>query len=711
MNNIAHHMPSSRTLLTLAILACLSGQAFAEDKSTDEANSWTLDRIVVTGTRESLHAPNTATATRTPTPVEEVPQSIQTLTRTLLEEQELQTVSDALVNVSGVAPSRTMETVLQSPLIRGFSVNYYFDGMPTYALPSAGADPATLVNVERIDVAKGPSSTLYGGGTGAPLSGLLNIVSKDPLPSFKASAALRGGSFGTLGAEADLNVGSEDSAVAFRINGMYETADSHIDLIDSRRHAVFPTLAWNISDNTRLVVRGQFNRLEQREYAGLPAELTVSPGLSIDRDVFAGAENAPRTSVENRMLTASLDHRFGDGSVLTAALRRYDGRVREYSTFPLLPLGGTLYAFGSGYVPSDADQTFATVSLLHTFEGATVDHRVLFGVDADRTDYRGEMGLDFGWGLVDYADRATNAPFGAAPALTELQDDHMRSLAAFAQDQISIGEKLDITAGLRWTQLDVRSRYTSSGFPFSDDDSRYRRFTPRLGLTYALSDKLSLFAGHARGFRGVVAAFGVSDPVPETSIANEAGLKFVDTIPGLTGSLSIYDIKRRNVVTPDPANIGFSIQTGEQRARGFETDLVYEPTDALSLLFNYAYTDAEVSKDNRLPEGDTLSRVPQHAGRIAGRYRFREGGLRGLEVGLGLSAVSSRELTLPNSVSVGGRALLDAQVAYAFPRATVSLSVANLLDRKGFEPYQYLGGAYVVPTVPRSAFLTIRTSF
>jgi iron complex outermembrane recepter protein len=78
-----------------------------------------------------------------------------------------------------------------------------------------------------------------------------------------------------------------------------------------------------------------------------------------------------------------------------------------------------------------------------------------------------------------------------------------------------------------------------------------------------------------------------------------------------------------------------SIQTGEQRAKGFETDLIWEPTRAVSVLFNYAWTDAEVTADNAPPVGDALPRIPEHSGRIAARYRVLDGAAKGLSFGAG----------------------------------------------------------------------------
>ncbi len=691
----------------LFFLGLVSSGAWAQ--TPDDPAPKVVERILIVGELDQDDGSVTATATRTATPVEQIPQSIQSVTLETLEDQQLQTISDALTNVSGVAPGRTLETVLQAPLIRGFPVIYYFDGLSTYGLPGATADPATLVNVARIDVAKGPSSTLYGGGAGAPLSGLLNIVSQDPGPKTGGSVALRGGSFGTLGGELDLDLPLSDPFL-FRLSGMYEGADSPIEVIDSRRFAIFPTFAWDLSEETRLTLRGAFNRLQQREYSGLPAEL-VLPGLAIDRETFAGAEDAPRTEVENRTLTATLTHRLANGTELSFAARRYENQTDEYSTFPLLQLAGTLYAFGSGYLPSEVEKTFFTASAAHRFDGKHSAHTLLLGVAYDRTDYRGGLGINLAWGLVDYASPATNAPYGGVPQPSDLQDDRLESLAVFAQDQIRLGDRLVLTGGLRWTRLEVRSLYTSGGFPFADNDDRYDELTPRLGATFALSDKISLFAGHARGFQGVVAAFGVAEPEPETSVSNEIGLKITQPIPGLTGTLALYDLKRRNVITADPSLPGFSIQTGEQRSRGFETDLSYLPGRGWSVLFNYTYADAEITEDNRLPVGDRLRRVPRHSGRLAAQYLFPGTALEGLRLGLGVTAVSSRELTLPNTVAAEGETLWDLQAAYQLERFTLALSVVNLLDEDGFEPYQYLGGAYLLPTAPRSAYLTVRVPF
>lgn len=128
----------------------------------------------------------------------------------------------------------------------------------------------------------------------------------------------------------------------------------------------------------------------------------------------------------------------------------------------------------------------------------------------------------------------------------------------------------------------------------------------------------------------------------------------------------MYQITRQNAKTADPVISFASIQTGEQRAHGIELDLLYELTANLSLLANYAYTDAEVTKDNTLPVGDRPTRVPEHSGRLAARYRCLEGPLGPLEVRAGATLASDRDLALPNTPTVDGSILMDAQATWDF---------------------------------------------
>lgn len=691
------------SLVALAGALAAASPAMAEEAAPP--SGWTPE-IVVTGIRDGYAEPAAVSGTRTATSVEKIPQSVQSLTRQLIEDQDLQNLTDALVNVSGVAPTSQMQAVLQPTLVRGFKVNYFIDGIPTYQLPEGAADPATLVFVDRIEVAKGPTATLFGGGAGAPLSGLVNLVSRDPSTEKPSvNLGLRGGSFSTWGGDADINLPLGEN-VALRVSGMGETSDSFIDHVSMDRYGAFGSLLVKLGSDTRLVIRGRYNRIEQTEYAGLPVEL-VSPSLVIDRNVFAGARDTPRTTVENKAITGTLTHSFSSKVQAEISVNRTTNNFDEWATFPYGRIAGTTYNFGSARLPSDTQKTFVSGTLTAKLGDGGFRQTLLAGIDFDRTDYYARLDFNTAWGTVDFAKPLPAPSFGTPPAKFYDQTDRLKSVALFAQDQIGIGDQLDVALGLRWTRLIVDS---DLGF-FGKTRNSASRVTPRVGATFRLAKGISLFGGYSEGFQGVVggAFYGLA-PKPETSQAWEAGFKFTAPIKGLTGTAALYQVTRQNVLTAIP-NTFFYSQDGEQRARGAELDLIYEPVRAVSILFNYAYTDAKVTRATTIPVGDRLRAVPKHSARLAGRYRVLSGMLKGLEAGAGVTVVSERKLTLPNTAAIGGSTLVDAQGSYGFGPVTLGVSVVNLLGSKAFAPYQYLGGAYVTPVQPRSAYVTLRTRF
>ena len=191
----------------------------------------TLDPVEVWAARErpsQIAAPGSL-ATRTATPVLTTPQTTATLNRTLLDEQQLNSLSSALANVAGAVPTKNEELVLDQPKVRGFSAEIYVDGLPAYG-------------------------ALYAGGVGAPLGGLINLETKSPdYSAARRSVGLRAGSFSTFGTEVDFNqpLGS-DARAAFRLTADYGSAESHLDAVESDRHSINPSLAVRLAPRTEL---------------------------------------------------------------------------------------------------------------------------------------------------------------------------------------------------------------------------------------------------------------------------------------------------------------------------------------------------------------------------------------------------------------------------------------------------------------------------
>ncbi|MEM9262507.1 MAG: TonB-dependent siderophore receptor [Pseudomonadota bacterium] len=699
--------------LSIGAAACvLSAAANAQTPSTEgRSNSatWRGDTIIVEGERLTPYGAEDAAVARIPVPLDEIPQSIQVLTPTLLKEQELNTLSDALLNVSGVVPSQPSELVLANPVVRGFEAEIYVDGLIGYG-DTAVIDPASLVGVERIEVAKGPTSVLFGGGTGAPVGGLINVVTKTPKADAFARIGVRAGSFGTAAPNIDINIPIGETA-GFRLPAEYFRSDDFIDEVEIERITLNPSFGASIGDKTDVLLRVGYNRVEQLEYVGLPAEVANLPG--VDPFQFTSAPDAPDTVIENITVHGTVTHRFSDALEATVQLRRFESSFDEFSTTPFFaffPVEGTAAPQIRGTLPVNTVEWTADASVTATFETGALDHTLLVGVTYDDTNYDGGTGFDLFniLGPYDYVTQSPTLSFGAEPpAITNSLENDYKTLAGYVQDHIRLGDRLSLMVGGRVSRYELVELEGGQG-----TDETFTRFDPRVGATFQLVDGLSAFAGWSTGSRLSLffASADGSPPELETSRSLEGGFKFSLDQFGLSGTVGGFQIVRENVPTPDPTTFVTSIQTGEQRAVGAEVDLIWEPTPQLSVLLNAAYTDSEVTEDTLIPEGDGIPRVAEYSGRLAARYRFL-GPLDGLGIGAGVTWSSEAEITLPNSFDSDAYAVFDAQASYAFDRYRIGVTVQNIADTEYFTPYQYFAQAVVRPGAPRSAFVTLSAEF
>ncbi|MFD2580738.1 TonB-dependent siderophore receptor [Novosphingobium colocasiae] len=237
--------------------------------------------------------------------------------------------------------------------------------------------------------------------------------------------------------------------------------------------------------------------------------------------------------------------------------------------------------------------------------------------------------------------------------------------------------------------------------------------TPRVGVTLDVTDGVSLFGGYATGSRqSIFFNPGVTPTTPETSQSWEGGLKLALRKAGLSGTIAAFHQTRNNVPLTDPFGVLGTRQIGQQRSKGIEADVIWEPAKSFSLLASYAYTRAQVTKDDLTGNaGQFLSRVPEHSGRIAARYRFLDGALKGFGLGAGMTAASGAYTTLPNTDKTGSYAVFDAQASYETGPFKLSATVTNLTNKLYFQPYLYLNQSVVRPGTPRSAFVTLSVSY
>jgi iron complex outermembrane receptor protein len=653
----------------------------------------------------SYAAPDSGSATRTNTPLIEVPQSVEVLNRTLIRDQDRRTLGDALVNVSGVVPTKSEEILFLSPIVRGFPAEIYSDGLAMFGNTTTANDPTSLVGVERIEVVKGPNSTMYGGGLGSPLGGLIDVVSVRPETRLNGYVALRGGNFGTLDPYGDLNI-PLNTKIAARLAGEYQRNDSWVDVVSGDRWSLQPAMSFQLGPKTDLFVLGRFNHRDQLEYSGIPAVQAMAG--QIDRNAFAGAPvGQPHTRLDSRMATVELNHTFTDNLRWNTSARYYFSQANEHGSFILPGLNPDppppVYNIYTLDMPSNPvrEGTF-DANLAANLRGLGGKHELLAGVSYDHTNFYSEMGFSgIPVGEEDLSHPTYDLSFGPETPASLFQTDRYQTTAVYGQDQATYG-RLSLTGSVRYTKLDFREREQAT-------DKTYNHASGRFGGTFRVANGAALYAAYATAFRGAFGLVVQQAPKPETSQNVEGGLKLALSKAHLAATAAIFNQTRDNVATPDPTNFLYSVQTGQQRARGAEADLTWEPNRALSVLANYAYTEATVTEDNAIPIGNVLARVPRNSGRVAARYRLQNGAANGLSFGAGVTGFSSRQDTLPNTVSTPGYAALDAQASYDFGRRyTIEGSAVNLADRHTYDPYEYFGFPVVMPNQPLSAYVTLK---
>ena len=237
----------------------------------------TLEMMTVTGVARddstSYQVTNVFTATKTDTPIKEIPQSIQVIPLAVMDDQQSITVSESLRNVSGVITRNILYTpVIDGTLIRGFAAEQLLDGFTQYYNPG---DRESLVNIDRIEVLKGSNAVLYSGGSGSSVGGVVNTISKLPKPEAFGETGMRLGTNSFYQPFVDLNQPFNNN-VLFRITGEYTHSGSFIDVINTDRFNINPALTFTNNDTTTFTLQGKISRWQQPDYQGLPATGTVA---------------------------------------------------------------------------------------------------------------------------------------------------------------------------------------------------------------------------------------------------------------------------------------------------------------------------------------------------------------------------------------------------------------------------------------------------
>jgi iron complex outermembrane receptor protein len=704
------HLPSVRlSVIGLSALACCQA-AMAQNSPV------TLSPVKVTDQADGYTAPVVSTVLRDAVPLQQIPQSVVSVTRSMIEDQGAQTMSDALKNVSNVRTIDPRDFYNTQFLIRGFRAATSLDGQ---AMPSMFANLESTINVERIDVIKGPAPSLNSGGQSAGafgfVGGAVAVTSKSPEAVVKREVGVRVGNYREQGAFFDLNQPINEIA-SVRLVGEVQSNGSETDGVYFRRTSLFPSLSIKPGGGAELMVKLRSSHRETLDYSGLPPEGTVLPAAyTIARNLNIHATGQPDSSSKVDGYNIQWKQPINKDWSYELRLAQTNAKLDQNGVVTDDIALGTAYS-GPNYflVNLNLTQKVRSNSLGATVNGqadwAGVRHKLTLGVDMDRTTDYGYMPF----GFLSFTPFNVTAPVyqpwaTLTPNLPGAQDNTYKSTAYFVQDRVTLGN-LHLLASLRHVRMQVDNSWPDF---FVNNHTTNSKTTPRVGATFDLSSTVSTFVGYGESVTVPTNGVYTKPPKPEGSKQTEIGVKVKDHA-GWNATIALFDLTRTNVATSDPANFGQSIQVGKQNSRGLDVDAQFRASQNLIWMGHYTHQTPRVTEDNTIATGNQIYNVPRTSARLAVRYDVRGGVLSGVGLGMGATYRSAVYANSANTYTTPAVTLLDAQASYQQGNARYALAVNNLTDRKYFEPSAYFGGSstgHVVPALRRQVSFTASYAF
>ena len=712
--------------LTLDIF---SPETLADGSTFDDFDTGSL-QLIVTAKPPPRYEP-LRESTRTGADLLDTPQSIQSITQDVVEDQGGVSIGSALRNVSGVATGRLGASNRGSlPIIRGFeSTSILRNGLRDDTLRFG----STINNIERIEVLKGPSSVLFGSGD---VGGVINLVTERPLDEPRYEIETTIGSDELIRTQADFT-GPLDSSgnLGYRLNFAYEDGGSFQDLAETDFLFIAPTLQLVNTENTSLIVDFEYSRTRNEGVGpGLPAipaigtEGNTLPALEAtlegnNQDALDSLERAgtldlrtnlgePDLAEEETTLVRvgyQFSHRFSDNW-------RFENQF--LGSFQRTPVSNVLA--GTGYPQTGGQVDFSSLTRVYlenpsSREGYTINANFIGDFNVLGIDQTLLLGAEWSHEIErdELIRRLAIPPFlfepfdvfdpnydpdrffgefnpGDLPGTDQITKTE--TLGLYAQTQINLLENLVLVLGGRLDFAEQDFQDARNAISLETYDTA---FSPRVGLVFRPTDNLSIYASYAESFLPVIGrSFDGQIFVPERGMQYEVGLKASLFDDRLLATLAYYDLTRSNIATqdPDPANQGFQVQVGEQRSTGFEFDLVGEILPGWNIIASYAYTDARVTEDTIFEEGVQLVNAPRNAASLWTTYQFQSGALDGFGLGLGVYFVGDRNGSLSRlgaplvtPFEIPSYTRTDATIFYEDEDFRVQLNFQNLFDVRYFE--------------------------
>lgn len=657
----------------------------------------------------------------------ENPQVYLSIPQKLLQDQVVTEMNDAMKNATGV--TRLWESTgrggdgAEFYTMRGFSVQpTMINGVP--AVNNGVIDP---VNVETIDVLKGPSGTLFG----SPMisyGGLVNITTKKPYEKLGGAFGYVIGSFGQNRLTGDLNI-PLDKKTAIRINTAYNDQNTFQDA--GFRKSIFfaPSFKFTPSEKVTFIVNTQFQTAESANapmiFLNRYAELTHTSLANFDK-LYEKSFTSNDLTIKNPTMSiqaqglVKLTKNWNSQTIVSRSQSKNNGYYHYFWDFSD---GNT---FGR-YISKRNGET-QTLDIQQNFQGdftiGKFRNRMLIGLDYFNSNIinassnwvqNGSLtvtdGIDTGLLTQNGVDSLLSSSFeGVSQVKNQI-------VSAYISDVINFTPSLSAMLSVRFDHFSGATNYWST-----DEVKSQFAVSPKFGIVYQpIKDKVSLFANYMNGFINQ-APVQVADTNganvrmkllnPEQANQYELGIKTNIWKDKIAFTTSYYNIHVSNKVMSDPTNINDVIQGGKVQSEGVEFSLITNPIQGLNIIAGFSFNKSMVVEDD--PANGYIGLRPEEAGpsKLANfwlQYTLPSTKLKGLGVGFG-GNYASEHLTLNRSVTgtfiLPSYTILNVALSYKTKNYDLILKADNLLNTS-----YYSGWSTITPQQLRSISLSFNYKF
>ncbi|WP_395632865.1 TonB-dependent siderophore receptor [Flavobacterium sp.] len=706
-----------KTILTLSVSLLISMASFGQATKKDSINA--LKEVEINNNKYKYKREKSTTVSKMPLNNIENPQVYNTVTSELLKEQVVTNFNDALKNATGV--TRLWESTgrggdgAEFYTMRGFSIQpTMVNGLP--GINNGSIDP---INVDNIEVIKGPSGTLFGSSL-ISYGGLINIVTKKPHQNFSGEIAYNAGTYGMDRITADVNV-PLNKDVAVRITSAYQNENSFQDAGFSKSLFVAPSLSYKVNDKLSFLINTEFTN---RTSANAPMIFLsrYSPLSFNSIDLFE--QNYKKSYTSNELtisnptfnLQAQMLYKLSNNWTSQTVLSRSNSKTNGYYSYLWDSANGDEF---TRYISKRNGQTLATdiqQNFIGDFKIGNLRNRMVIGIDYYTQNILNGSNNWVGAGTISLVNQTDSGAANLTQAgidnllagtVEPNSDTESQVVSAYVSDVINITNKLSVMASLRVDEF----RGKTSAYAAEEVKSQIA-VSPKFGAVYQIiENKVSVFGNYMNGFKNIEPGQRADGPTntvattfdPEQANQYEFGLKTNLYKDIISASLSYYDINVKNRLMTDATNPNASVQGGEVESKGVELSVTVNPVKGFNIIGGYSYNDSEVTKDNT--NSGYLGLRPEEAGpktlvNLWANYFFTEGKLKGFGLGIGGNHASEHKTLNRSNIgtfAIPDYTILNSALSYNNDKFNITLKVNNLLNEK-----YYTGWSTVTPQRLRS---------